>query len=99
MNGVINISESVYVELADRLAFNMRGKKYHCDEITVYDDGVEFTLSLVVIADYEPSYDEEYYGKKGVVNVTPIWWEFHAIEGIEELDTDFSFDELKTYIL
>lgn len=99
MNRVVNISESVYGELADMLAFNMRGKIYHCDEITVYDDGVEFTLSLVVMADYKTSHDEESYGKKVVVNVTPIWGEFHAIEGIEELDTDFSFDELKTYIL
>lgn len=99
MNEIINISENVYSSLADMLAFNIRGKRYHTDKITVYDGGVEFTLSLAVIIDYETSYDEEYYGKEVASNITPIWWEFHAIEGIEELDTDFSFDELKTYIL
>jgi hypothetical protein len=32
-------------------------------------------------------------------DITPVWWDFEAVEGGMKFVTDFSFDELKTYIL
>lgn len=99
MDDVIRISDLVYLKLADFIVSNLRNKDYLKDSISVVDGDMEFTLSFTVIAYYSKSLDEETYGQDILSEIIPVWWNFEAVEGGMEFVTDFSFDELKTYIL
>jgi hypothetical protein len=99
MEDVIRISDATYLKLADFIVSNIRNKDYLKDSISVVDGDMEFTLSFTVIAYYSKSRDEETYGQDILSDIIPVWWDFEAVDGGMEFITDFSFDELKTYIL
>lgn len=99
MNDVVRISNATYLTFADLLVFNLDRKDYLSDSIYVVEGDMEFTLSFAVVAHYSRSMDEETYGREVLSDVTPVWWNFEAVEGGMEFVTDFSFDELKTYML
>lgn len=99
MDDVIIISDLVYLKLADFIVSNLRNKDYLKDSISVVDGDMEFTLSFTVIVYYSKSRDEETYGQDILSDIIPVWWDFEAVEGGMKFVTDFSFDELKTYIL
>ena len=99
MEDIINISCATYETFAQLLVFNLSKKDYLTDSIYVVEGDVEFTLSFSVVAHYSKSMDEETYGREILTDITPVWWDFEAVEGGMKFVTDFSFDELKTYIL
>ena len=99
MEDIINISCTTYETFAQLLAFNLSKKDYLLDSISVVEGDMEFTLSFSVVAHYSKSMNEETYGREVLSDITPIWWDFEAAEGGMKFVTDFSFDELKTYIL
>lgn len=99
MEDVIRISDLVYLKLADFIVYNLRNKDYLKDSISVVYGDMDFTLSFAVIVYYSKSRDEETYGQDILSDIIPVWWDFEAVEGEMKFVTDFSFDELKTYIL
>lgn len=99
MNDVVSISNATYLTFADLLVFNLDRKDYLSDSISVVEGDMEFTLSFSVVAHYSKSMDEETYGREVLSDITPVWWDFEAVDGGMEFVTDFSFDTLKTYIL
>lgn len=99
MNDVVSISDATYLTFADLLVFNLDHRGYLSDSICVVEGDMEFTLSFSVVAHYSKSLDEETYGRDVLSDITPVWWDFEAVEGGMKFVTDFSFDELKTYIL
>lgn len=99
MEKVLSISAATYLTFADLLVFNLDNRDYISDSISIVEGDIEFTLSFAVVAHYSKSMDEETYGRGILSNITPIWWNFEAVEAGMEFITDFSFDELKTYIL
>lgn len=99
MNDVVSISNATYLTFADLLVFNLDRKDYLSDSISVVEGDMEFTLSFSVVVHYSKSMDEETYGQEVLSDITPVWWDFEAVEGGMKFVTDFSFDELKTYIL
>ena len=99
MNNVLSISSETYMTFADLLVFNLDNGEYLSDSISVVEGDIEFTLSFTVVASYSKSLDEETYGREVLSNVSPVWWTFEAVDNGTPVDTDFSFDELKTYIL
>lgn len=99
MNDVVSISDATYLTFADLLVFNLDRKDYLSDSISVVEGDMEFTLSFSVVAHYSKSMDEETYGREVLSDITPVWWDFEAVDGGMKFVTDFSFDTLKTYIL
>lgn len=99
MEDIINISCATYETFAQLLAFNLSKKDYLADSISVIEGDMEFTLSFSVVAHYSKSMDEETYGREILSDITAVWWDFEAVEGGMKFVTDFSFDELKTYML
>lgn len=99
MANIINISNATYEMFADLLAFNIGSRPYLSDKISVIEGDMEFTLSFSVVAHYSKSRDEETYGLNILTDITPVWWEFEALDNGAKVNTDFSFDELKTYML
>lgn len=98
MENIVNISGAIYEMFAELLAFNIGGRPHLSDKITVVDGDMEFTLSFSVLAHYSKSLDEETYGLRILSDITPVWWDFEALDNGAKVNTDFSFDELKTYI-
>lgn len=99
MEEIINISDATYETFAQLLAFNLLNKDYLADSISVVEGDMELTLSFSVVAHYSKSMDEETYGREILSDINPVWWDFEAAEGGMKFITDFSFDELKTYML
>lgn len=99
MEDIVNISGATYEAFAQLLAFNLSNRDYLSDSISVVEGDMEFTLSFSVVAHYSKSMDEETYGREILSDITAVWWVFEAVEGGMEFVTDFSFDELKTYML
>lgn len=99
MKNIVSISNATYQTFADLLVFNIDHREYLSDSICVIEGDVEFTLSFAIVAHYSKSTDEETYGIEILDNVSPVWWNFEALDNDEPINTDFSFDELKTYIL
>lgn len=99
MKNIVSISDATYQTFADLLVFNLDHREYLSDSICVVEGDMEFTLLFSVVAHYSKSLDEETYGRDVLSDITPVWWDFEAVEGGMKFVTDFSFDELKTYIL
>ena len=99
MEKVLNISAATYRTFADLLVFNLDDRDYLSDSISIVEGDIEFTLSFAVIAHYSKSMDEETYGRETLDNISPVWWKFEAFDNDKPINTDFSFDELKAYIL
>lgn len=99
MANIINISDTIYEMFAELLAFNIGSRPYLSDKISVVEGDMEFTLSFSVVAHYSKSHDEETYGLNILSDITPVWWNLEALDNGAQVITDFSFDELKTYIL
>ena len=99
MEDIINISCATYETFAQLLAFNLSKKDYLADSISVIEGDMEFTLSFSVVAHYSKSMDDETCGREILSDITPVWWDFEAVDGGMKFVTDFSFDELKTYML
>ena len=99
MKNVVSISDVTYQTFADLLVFNLGHREYLSDSICVTEGDVEFTLSFTIVAHYSKSMDEETYGIEILNNVSPVWWKFEAFDNDKPINTDFSFDELKSYIL
>lgn len=99
MNNVLSISSATYITFADLLVFNLDNGEYLSDTISVVEGDIEFTLSFTVVAYYSKSMEDETRGQYILSDIAPVWWTFEAVDNENPVDTDFSFDELKTYIL
>jgi hypothetical protein len=99
MANIINIADTIYEMFAELLVFNIGSRPYLSDKISVVEGDMEFTLSFSVVAHYSKSRDEGTYGLNILSDITPVWWDFEAVEGGVKFITDFSFDELKTHML
>lgn len=99
MKQTIIITDKVYLEIADSLAYAVCNRDYYSGKVTTIIGDVEFTLEGSFVMRYEKSRDEEFLGCRVLSNITPLWWTFTACEGAEYYNTDFSFEELKRYMI
>ena len=99
MKQPIIITHKVYLEIADALAYAVCNRDYYSGKVTIYVEDTEFTLEGSFVMLYEKARDEEFLGCRMLTNITPIWWNFTVREGAELYNNNFSFDELKNYML
>jgi hypothetical protein len=99
MKQPIIITDKVYLEIADALAYAVCNRDYYSGKVAVVVGDVEFTLEGSFVMYYEKSRDEEFLGCRILSDIIPVWWDFTACEGSEYYNTDFSFDELKNYMV
>lgn len=92
---MIQIEEVTYRHLAGKIVEKLNGSSYLCENIPT-DQG---ELNCVILAYYENEQIPE--GEQKILkDIVPVWWNFDACDenSIRE-ETDFSFNELKKYIL
>lgn len=99
MKQPIIITDKVYLELADALADSVYNRDYYSGTVTVVEGDIEFTLEGAFAMYYGKFRDEEFIGCRMLTDIIPIWWNFIVCEGSELYNNDFSFDELKNYML
>ena len=91
------ISSSLYLEIAERLADALRSKCFFSGVVTLYDGDVECRLCCTLII--SRSNENEPSGVERITSIAPVWWELKTALFDEPMDNDFSFNTMLTYLL
>lgn len=93
----VQISETIYQEVRDRLCEAIGGKNYLSDSLSFPFAGLDCRLNVdVIVYRHEASYPEGRVDE--IKDIVPIWWEFHTMKDGEELSNNFLFSELRKYL-
>uniref|UniRef100_S0DEP5 Uncharacterized protein n=1 Tax=termite gut metagenome TaxID=433724 RepID=S0DEP5_9ZZZZ len=95
---MIEISDNIYRELAARLAGAIGEDDYFNGAVEYENEELYARLvATVLVYRREETFPE---GVRRVVsNVVPMWWELRTVQQCGDADNDFSFDELKQYLI
>lgn len=91
------ISSSLYLEIAERLADAIRSKSFFSGVVTLHDGDVECRLCCTLII--SRSNDNEPSGTMRITSIVPVWWELKTAINGEPISNDFSFKTMLTYLL
>ena len=91
------ISSSLYLEIAERLADAIRSKSFFSGVVTLYDGDVECRLCCTLFI--SRSNENEPSGVERITSMVPVWWELKSSLFGEPIDNDFSFKTMLTYLL
>lgn len=89
-NKVMKITESCYKEVARQLEYEISDKEFMAGTIIAEDYGV-FDYDIII-----------YRSNEDIVDVVPIWWEFHTYEDEgngSEILNNFDFSKLKQELI
>lgn len=89
------ISSSMYLEIAERLAEAVRSKSFFSGVVTLYDEDVECRLCCTLII--SRSNENEPSGAERITSIVPVWWELNTTIGGESVCNDFCFKTMLTY--
>ena len=91
------ISSKLYLEIADRLMAEIGSKEYFSGAILCTHGDIECKLlcSLFVERSRHTEPDENY---PAIVDIVPVWWEFHTTDSAGERLNDFSFNYLRAQL-
>ena len=90
------ISSSLYLEIAERLADAIRSKSFFSGVVTLYDGDVEHRLCCTLII--SRSNENEPSGAERITSIVPVWWELKSSINGEPICNDFSFKTMLTYL-
>ncbi|MBO7189818.1 MAG: hypothetical protein J6U93_03000 [Alistipes sp.] len=91
------ISSSLYLEVAERLAEAIRSKCFFSGVVTLHDGDVECRLCCTLII--SRSNENEPSGVERITSIVPVWWDFKTEVFGESVCNDFSFKTMLTYFL
>ncbi|MFR9533890.1 MAG: hypothetical protein SNG49_03545 [Rikenellaceae bacterium] len=94
---MLNIYPEIYEKLAILLEEKIEGKSFFSDRITFEDSATDYLFTATLMIYYtECRYPEGY--ENIIVDIVPVWWEFHSTEQDGEKLNDFDFELLKEVI-
>lgn len=92
-----SVSPELYREVAERLLDAAGSRGYYSGTIAFDFAGAGCRLTASVVVYRErislPEGDAE-----AIVDVVPVWWEFHTFAAGEEVMNDFSFSDLRRFV-
>lgn len=92
------IATNLYLEIADRLVDAIGSKEFFSGVVSYTFGDVECRLvCTLIIHRAERAENDASYPR--ITEIVPVWWEFSTVDGSVQLLNDFSFGELKSYIL
>ncbi|MBQ1253340.1 MAG: hypothetical protein IIY05_03245 [Alistipes sp.] len=91
------ISSKLYHQLATRLVELVADKGYYSGRLEFEFEGVWCELILSVFV-YHQQQSDKWATRPAVVDMIPVWWEFHTSTDGDEMLNDMSFNELRDYI-
>lgn len=95
---MFTISDRLYAEIAEKLLEAIGRRSYFSGSVTLCDGDTECKLltSLVIIRTTAEMPEGEC---DRIEEIIPVWWELStAVDGVEILN-DFSFGDLKNFLL
>ena len=91
------ISSSLYLEIAERLADAMRSKSFFSGVVSLHQEDVECRLCCTLVI--SRSKENEPSGAERITSIVPVWWELKTAINGEPIPNDFSFKTMLTYLL
>ena len=86
-------SNYVYLQVAERLMEVIGDRDFFSGVVLCYDDEVCCRLRTTVVV-HRNTIQGGDMPKDVVVRVTPVWWEMSTVRCDEEVENDFSFNEM-----
>lgn len=93
-----HITPELYHDVALRLCDAIDGDSYYAGSITFSTDEIDYRLTLSIII-HRSSDSSEIKNLNSIVDIIPVWWEFHTYNSTGEIINDFSFSDLKADII
>lgn len=93
-----SISPELYREAAQRLCDAIDGGNYFSGTLAFLSGIAECRLTCTVIV-YRQSQGLPEGGGAMICDLIPVWWEFHTVVEGEEVINDFSFGDLKQWVV
>ncbi len=94
---MININRDEYRRMSADLLDLIGERNYFKGSVSINTDKWDGWLNCVLII-YRDRISYPEGDSDEIVDIIPVWWEFHTIEEDGEVLNDFRFDELKRYI-
>lgn len=99
--GMITLHDNDYAAIADKLLAAIGAGEFYNG--TVDYDGGSFTAALrtTLLIYREPTLDPADPSRSAtrITGIVPVWWEFHTCGESGETPNDFSWNEIKEFIL
>lgn len=95
---MLEINGLIYEGVASALAEAIEGREYFNGSVEFDTEEVGTTLvATLIIYRRDERYPEG--SCREAVDIVPVWWEFRTVQECGEVLNDFSFGELKKYLL
>ncbi|GHU99199.1 hypothetical protein FACS1894159_02840 [Bacteroidia bacterium] len=94
---MLSVSPEIYRAVADRLLRAIADKEFFNGSIEY--DTEEFYSSLRTTLIIYRDKSSLHGGGEPISDIVPVWWEFSLSQPQGEVDTDFSWRELKEYLI
>lgn len=92
------VTHDLYRETARRLCDAIGASNYFSGSLLFTEGDMDCRLTTSVIV-----YRRTVLAPDGVScpidDLIPVWWEFHTCDASGEISNDFSFNEMKTYLI
>ena len=85
-----HITPEIYAEVYGRLLKAIDYRTFYHGKVEYDTDDFYSTLDVTVIIDRDPYTNQ-------IIDITPVWWEYHLSIRDEEVLTDFQWGEMITY--
>ena len=101
---MISITPEIYQSVAAAVLAAVEGKEFFNGSVECDTDEFYSTLRMTLIL-YRDKGDDKKGGPAGpsgdgaLRDVVPVWWEFSLSQPSGEVETDFSWRELKPYLV
>lgn len=91
-------SDDFYYEFARALADKISRRDYWSGYLDFSFDNVDVMFNASVVIEYTMCKDEEFAGRRAISGVIPIWWTIEVSIDGEDIDHDFSFDNVREHL-
>jgi hypothetical protein len=95
---MIEITSQIYEEIACNLRATIGEVNYFNGKVEINNEEFYATLTLSAIV-YHRNEELPEGNVSRIANIVPVWWEFSTVQECGEVLNDFSFAELKPYVI
>ncbi len=96
---MIEVTCDVYREIAVRLLERIGSSEWFNGSVEYETDDVYTRLTLSAIVYRRSETGPEGVTLRPISDVVPVWWEFSTVQQCGEVLNDFSFADLKPYLI
>ena len=97
---MLHITDIHYRALAEKLLSAIAGATFYNGTIEISDNGYDAYFRATLIIRHTTALDPTDRSQSATVitDITPVWWEYHLYNALEEVLTDFDWREMKKFL-